>query len=65
MTFRQLGQVGCGNVLLFQTDSQRAVSLTLASESDTQTLSFTPEQPGDYVFQCPHDIYRGTMTVLD
>ena len=65
LVFRQLGQVGCGNTLILQTNAQSTTSLTLASETDTQALTFTPEQAGDFTFQCPHDIYRGTMIVRE
>jgi hypothetical protein len=63
MTFRQLGQVGCGNELNFPADPQNPSSLTLASESDEQVLEFTPQQVGDFQFFCAHRMYRGVMTV--
>jgi hypothetical protein len=63
LIFRQLGQVGCGNQLVFQWGKGKSATLTLASLSDKQTLEFTPEGVGDYRFNCPHLIYRGVMTV--
>lgn len=63
MTFRQLGQVGCGNELNFPADPQNPSSLTLASQSDEQVLEFTPKQVGDFQFFCAHRMYRGVMTV--
>ncbi len=63
MTFRQLGQVGCGNELLFPDDPQNPSALRLANESDEQVLEFTPQQVGDFQFFCAHRMYRGVMTV--
>jgi plastocyanin domain-containing protein len=37
--------------------------LTLSSLTDTQVLEFTPQEPGDFKFNCPHDWYDGLMTV--
>ncbi len=65
LTFRQLGQVGCGNQLIFQWQDGKNAILTLASSSDIQTLEFTPGESGDFRFNCPHYIYRGVMTVRD
>jgi hypothetical protein len=63
MTFRQLGQVGCGNELIFPDNPQSPSSLRLATESDQQVLEFTPQQVGDFQFFCSHRMYRGVMTV--
>ncbi|MFZ0533013.1 MAG: cupredoxin domain-containing protein [Anaerolineales bacterium] len=63
MTFRQLGQVGCGNELIFPDNPQSPSSLRLANESDQQVLEFTPQQVGDFQFFCSHRMYRGVMTV--
>ena len=63
--FRQLGKVGCGNELLFPTGGGRIVTLVLASAADRQALEFTPAETGEFPFACPHDIYRGVMTVRD
>lgn len=63
MTFRQLGQVGCGNELIFPDNPQSPSSLSLATESDSQVLEFTPQQVGDFQFFCAHRMYRGVMTV--
>ncbi len=65
LVFRQLGQVGCGNALIFQWDKTKIASLTLESAADKKTLEFTPEQSGDFRFSCPHLIYRGVMTVQE
>ncbi len=63
LVFRQLGQVGCGNQLIFQWQDGKNATLTLAYSSDIQTLEFTPRETGDFRFNCPHFIYRGVMTV--
>jgi hypothetical protein len=65
LTFRQLGQVGCGNELIFPADPQSPSSLTLASEQDKQVLEFTPQQAGEFQFFCSHRMYRGVMTVRE
>ena len=65
MTFRQLGQVGCGNTLIFPSDPTNLVSLALASESDQQVLEFTPQHTGTFEFHCSHVMYRGLMTVRE
>ena len=63
MTFRQLGQVGCGNELIFPDNPQSPSSLSLATENDAKVLEFTPQQVGDFQFFCSHRMYRGVMTV--
>lgn len=63
MHFRQLGQVGCGNTLIFPADPPNYTTLQLKSESDEQVLEFTPGQPGEYQFTCGHQMYFGVMTV--
>jgi hypothetical protein len=65
LTFRQLGQVGCGNELIFPADPQNPSSLRLASEQDKQVLEFTPLQVGEFQFFCSHRMYRGVMTVRE
>ena len=65
LTFRALGQVGCGNELVFPADPQNPVELVLASEQDKQVLEFTPPQAGEFHFHCAHLMYRGIMTVRE
>jgi hypothetical protein len=65
LTFRAAGRVGCGNELLFPARPGQVQMVTLASEFDTQVLEFTPQQAGDFKFNCSHDMYRGIMTVRD
>ncbi len=63
LVFRQLGQVGCGNQLVFQWGKEKNILLTLTTPADKKTLEFTPETSGDFRFNCPHLIYRGVMSV--
>ena len=65
LIFRQLGEVGCGNELIFQWGAGKSATLTLASPSDKHILEFIPGKSGEFRFNCPHLIYRGLMTVLD
>ena len=65
LIFRQLGQVGCGNELLFQWGAGKSATLLLETANDKQVLEFTPEQAGEFSFNCPHLIYRGLMTVRE
>jgi hypothetical protein len=65
LTFRQLGQVGCGNELIFPANPDSPSSLRLTSEHDKQVLEFMPQQAGQFEFYCSHRMYRGVMTVRD
>jgi hypothetical protein len=65
LIFRQLGEVGCGNELIFQWGRRENATLILDSPSDQEIVEFTPSQAGEFRFNCPHLIYRGLMTVTD
>jgi len=65
LIFRQLGQVGCGNELIFPTSPSNSVSVKLKSQDDQQVIEFTPQQTGEFQFYCSHQMYRGVMTVHD
>jgi len=65
LTFRQLGYVPGGNILLIHWDAQAEVPLILTAPADTEVLEFTPQEAGDYRFRCPHDWYEGVMTVQE
>ncbi len=65
LTFRQLGQVGCGNELILQQGGNRSTVLTLKDPYDKQEITFTPDAAGDFKFNCPHLIYQGVMTVRE
>jgi hypothetical protein len=63
--FRAMGQVGCGNTLIFPTDPQNKASLTLKTPEDSKVLEFTPPAAGDFQFECTSNCYRGVMTVRE
>ena len=63
LIFKQLGQVGCGNELLFTTGPGQAESLRLDKESDSKVLEFTPHTAGEFEFDCSHRMYRGIFIV--
>jgi hypothetical protein len=65
LVFRQLGDVGCGDELIFTWGKEQSADLKLDSAGDTQELSFTPNQTGDFPFHCPHYFYQGVLTVHD
>jgi hypothetical protein len=65
VTFRQLGQVGCGTELNFPTGGGEFAALMLGSASDKKLLEFTPQQTGQFEFFCGHLMYRGVMTVRE
>ncbi|HNS50810.1 MAG TPA: cupredoxin domain-containing protein [Anaerolineae bacterium] len=65
LTFRQLGYVPGGNELLVRWGEDRETYLILASPTDKKVLDFTPLEPGEYRFSCPHDWYEGVMTVRE
>jgi hypothetical protein len=65
LIFRQLGQVGCGNELIFQWGNRQSDTIVLQTPDDKEILEFTPEEAGEFQFHCPHWIFRGLMTVKD
>jgi hypothetical protein len=65
LSFRQLGDVGCGNELYFQWSAQDSALLVLSGAGDTKVLEFTPAERGDFLFHCPHYIYQGVMSVVE
>jgi hypothetical protein len=65
ITFRAMGQVGCGNTLIFPTDPQNKASLTLKTPEDSKVLEFTPPAAGEFQFECTSNCYRGVMTVRE
>jgi hypothetical protein len=65
ITFRQLGEVGCGNELNFPISATNLASLQLKSPADKQVLEFTPPDAGEFQFFCGHLMYRGVLTVRE
>jgi hypothetical protein len=65
LTFRALGEVGCGNELNLPISSNQAEALLLDGPTDEKELVFTPEEAGQFQFFCGHAMYRGVMLVHD
>ncbi len=65
LVFRQLGYVPGGNELFVRWGQGKETYLILNSPTDKKVLDFTPEEPGEYRFSCPHDWYEGVMTVRE
>lgn len=63
LVFRQLGYVPGGNELFVRWGEREQTYLILTSPTDTKVLDFTPNEPGEFRFSCPHDWYEGVMTV--
>ena len=65
LTFRALGEVGCGNELNLPISSSQAEALLLEGPEDEKVLDFTPQETGQFQFFCGHAMYRGVMVVHD
>ncbi len=65
INFRALGQVGCGDTLIFPTSLDRSVSVQVSGDSPVQIIEFTPQSPGEYGFRCTSNCFRGIMTVRE
>lgn len=65
LIFRQLGEVGCGNELIFPSDPTSPASLALRNPEDQQVLEFIPQETGEFQYYCSHQMYRGVMIVHD
>jgi hypothetical protein len=65
LNFKQLGQVGCGNEMIFPADPKNPTALRLARSFDKKVLDFTPRTPGDFQFFCSHRQYRGILKVRE
>jgi hypothetical protein len=65
LTFREIGQVGCGNVMIFPADPENPIAVTLQSPEDLKVIEFTPAVSGEFPFHCTNNCYRGIMTVKE
>ncbi len=65
LIFRKLGEVGCGDTLIFPADPTSPTALSLDATHDKQVLEFTPQQTGEFQFHCAHMMYRGLFFVHD
>lgn len=64
MTFRAIGQVGCGKELIFPYGNNESLEGKLQTEADVEVLEFTPGQSGVFEFHCSHQMYRGILTIV-
>lgn len=65
LSFRQLGEVGCGNELNLPTGPNETISLKLDDPAEKEVYEFTPQTPGEFQFYCAHLMYRGEMFVTE
>lgn len=65
LTFRELGEVGCGNELIFPSDPENPTALRLDKPTDVEVFEFTPKKAGEFQFYCGHRMYRGLFTVKE
>jgi hypothetical protein len=63
LTFKRLGEVGCGSELFFPANPGNLSALFLKSAFDKKVIDFTPKTPGDFPFFCSHQMYRGMLRV--
>jgi hypothetical protein len=65
INFRAIGEVGCGNVLIFPADLKNPSALQISDEQPVQVLEFTPQVAGHFGFRCTNNCFRGVMTVRE
>ncbi len=63
--FRQLGYVPGGNELNVRWGAREGTYVMLSSLTDKKVIEFTPQEPGEFKYSCPHDWYWGVMTVQE
>ena len=65
INFRALGEVGCGNGLIYPADPKNSLNLILESVTDLKVLEYVPQVAGEFQFQCTTNCYRGVVTVTE
>jgi hypothetical protein len=65
INFRALGEVGCGNTLIFPVESGNSLAVSLTRDQPLQVLEFTPQTAGDKNFNCSTQCFQGIMTVKE
>jgi len=65
INFRAMGEVGCGDMLIFPTSLDNTVSIHVSDETPLQVIEFTPQAAGEYGFHCTSNCFRGIMTVRE
>lgn len=54
MTFRMLGQAGCGETLIFPIGPGKTEEVVLKSEANKAVIEITPQEAGAFQFHCGH-----------
>jgi hypothetical protein len=65
ITFRALGEVGCGNTITIPTEGGNYGVLEVTKTKLSDSLTFTPHEAGQFKFFCSSDHYRGIMFVRE
>jgi hypothetical protein len=65
INFRALGEVGCGDTLIFPVEGGNSLSAQITTEKPLQVLEFTPHTVGVVNFNCSTQCYQGVMTVKE
>jgi plastocyanin domain-containing protein len=65
INFRALGEVGCGNGLIYSVDAENSLNLILEPVTEMKVLEYTPQVSGEFQFQCTTNCYRGVVTVTE
>jgi hypothetical protein len=65
INFRALGEVGCGNVVMIPTEGVNYAALEVTKTQPLDSVSFTPDETGQFKFFCSSDHYRGIMFVRE
>jgi hypothetical protein len=63
LTFKAIGEVGCGKELLLPVNPPDLTSIFLKSNTETKVFEWTPKTEGVFEFHCSHQMYRGLMYV--
>jgi hypothetical protein len=64
INFRALGEVGCGDTLIFPVEGGNSLSAQITKEKPLQVLEFTPHTVGVVNFNCTTQCFQGVMTVM-
>ncbi len=65
INFRAIGEVGCGNTLTLPMGDGNGLAMTVTKTKLQDTAEFTPQNAGQFQFNCGHFTFRGIMTVRE
>lgn len=65
INYRAIGEVGCGDTLIFPISADETVAKQITDETPLHIIEFTPQAPGEYGFKCSANHFRGIMTVRE